>query len=269
MDKWTSQTSDNDIKACCADFYSSDVVKWLLEDSYHPGGLLLTGRMGEYLDLGPGDVVLDVASGTGASAMSLADKFGCRVMGIDLSQANVDAANRTAQASEVSDLVSFITGDAESLPLEDARFDAVICECSFCIFPDQPAAAAEFARVLRPGGRFGISDLNLNTELPPELDSVLGSIICVAGAQTPAGYKEILSGAGLSVDAVHHYDDELLLLIASIRQKLIGATIIARTQEIALPDLDLDRALDTARWASNAMQRGELGYSLLVGRKPA
>ncbi|TVR68877.1 MAG: hypothetical protein EA415_15480 [Sphaerobacteraceae bacterium] len=76
------------------------------------------------------------------------------------------------------------------------------------------------------------------------------SLICVAGAQASAGYAEILSGAGLSVDAVHHYDDELLPLTVGIRPKLIGATMITRTQEIALQKT-LDRALYTARWVSS------------------
>lgn len=69
MNKWALQVSDSDVEACCADFYASDVVKWLLEDSCQPGGIRLTGRMGEYLGLGPGDELLDVASGAGASAM--------------------------------------------------------------------------------------------------------------------------------------------------------------------------------------------------------
>ena len=56
-------------------------------------------------------------------------------------------------------LVRFEQGDAERLTLDDGQFDAVICECAFCTFPDKRAAAAEFARVLKPGGTVGLTDL--------------------------------------------------------------------------------------------------------------
>ena len=256
-----------DLKTCCADFYASDVVQWLLGDSFHPGGLSLTYRLGTLLEFGPADHVLDVASGTGTSAIALAQQTGCRVTGIDFSQENVDAASNTAAEAGVTDRVTFTAGDAESMPFESGSFDALICECSFCTFPDQQKAAGEFFRVLRNGGRVGISDLTLDVALPPELDNVLGKIVCVAGAKTADVYAEILASAGLTIDAVEQHDEELLKLIEHIRQKLIGATLIARTQRISIPDIDFDQALSTARWATDAVKAGNLGYSVLVARR--
>ena len=60
--------------------------------------------------------------------------------------------------TDASGKVRFHLGDAERLPLPDNTFDALVCECAFCTFPDKATAAAEFARVLRPGGRVGIAD---------------------------------------------------------------------------------------------------------------
>jgi arsenite methyltransferase len=262
-----SRDADSEAKICCADFYASDTVKWLLGDSFHPGGLPLTARLGELLELGINDVVLDVASGTGASAIALAERFGCRVVGVDYSQANVEAATAVAVASPAADRVLFITGDAESLPFESESFDALVCECSFCTFPDQPAASNEFRRVLRPEGRIGLSDLNLHCALPSELENVFGLIICVAGARSSATYGEILHKAGLNVESVERHDEELLQLIDDVRLKLLGAAVFTKVQRIAIPDIDIDRALSTARWAANAVNNGDLGYSILIGRK--
>jgi arsenite methyltransferase len=75
--------TDRQIKICCATFYQSDVVRMLLGDVFHPGGLALTQHLGEVIGLGPADHVLDVACGRGASAVHLAERFGCHVTGLD------------------------------------------------------------------------------------------------------------------------------------------------------------------------------------------
>ena len=130
------------VKQCCARLYESDFAKLLLGDSFHPGGVQLTERLGTLLGLTPQSRVLDVASGKGTSALFLAERFGCEVVGIDYSGRNVEEANAAAAAKGLSRACSFRAGDAERLPVADASFDAIICECAFCTFPDKPAAAA-------------------------------------------------------------------------------------------------------------------------------
>jgi len=71
------------LKQCCARLYESDIARLLLGESFHPGGLKLTQRLGEILGLGPDSRVLDVASGKGTSAIFLAQRFGCEVVGVD------------------------------------------------------------------------------------------------------------------------------------------------------------------------------------------
>src|SRR5271156_7003716 len=80
------QNDSAGIKQCCANVYGSDAAKYLLGDSFHPGGLRLTEELASLLALTPATVVLDVASGKGTTALFLAEKFGCRVIGIDLSE---------------------------------------------------------------------------------------------------------------------------------------------------------------------------------------
>src|SRR5262249_46583504 len=144
---------DVDIKACCARAYQQDAVALILGESYHPGGLALTGHLAEVLQLGPGQRVLDVASGLGPTAFLLASEFGAEVDGVDLGEQSVASANLKAADQGVADRVRFHVGDAERLPFDDATFDVVVSECAFCTFPDKATAASEMARVLKPGGQ--------------------------------------------------------------------------------------------------------------------
>src|SRR6516162_6257225 len=102
------------IKQCCAALYGSDLARFLLGESFHPGGLSLTHRLGDLMRLRPADRVLDVAAGRGASAFYLSSTFGCTVVGIDLSHENVKLASEAARES--SPRTSFQLGDAECLP---------------------------------------------------------------------------------------------------------------------------------------------------------
>ncbi|PMV36411.1 methyltransferase type 11, partial [Pseudomonas sp. FW305-3-2-15-C-R2A1] len=90
--------------------------------------------------LGPHTRVLDVAAGRGASALILATLFGCEVVGLDYSRKNVEMATHEAARHGLGDKVAFYCGDAERLPFEDDAFDAIICECALCTFPDKEAA---------------------------------------------------------------------------------------------------------------------------------
>src|SRR5260370_41960375 len=94
------------VKQCCARFYESDFAKLLLGDSFHPGGVKLTERLGELLDLTPQSRVLDIASGKGTSALFLAERFGCEVLGIDYSVQSVEQANALAASKGLVTRVS-------------------------------------------------------------------------------------------------------------------------------------------------------------------
>src|SRR5712664_2683303 len=166
----SSAPNGQSVKQCCARLYESDFAKLLLGDSFHPGGLKLTERLGIVLGLKADTRVLDVASGRGISAIFMAEQFGCEVLGVDYGSENVRQANELAASRGLSARVRFKCADAESLPVGDATFDAIICECAFCTFPDKTSAAKEFARVLRSGGSVGISDLTRDAVLPKELE---------------------------------------------------------------------------------------------------
>jgi len=261
-------SSSADVKQCCANLYESDFAKLLLGDSFHPGGLRLTQRIGQLLEVGPTSRVLDVASGNGTSAFFLAEKFGCSVIGVDYGKHNVETANAPALERGVSSRVRFEQADAEQLPFIDSSFDAVICECAFCTFPDKAQAAREFARVLRQGGMVGISDLTRSGELSRELDGLLAWIACIADAQPIEEYVRCFRSAGLTPRTTEPHDNALIDMVRQIQGKLLGVEIMTGLKKIDLPGLDLAAAKQMAAAALAAIQKGQLGYTIIVSQRP-
>jgi arsenite methyltransferase len=260
-------TSSEDVKACCARSYQSDVVALILGESYHPGGLDLTRRLGRSLDLRAGQRVLDVASGPGATAFLLAAEFGVEVEGVDLGEASVTKANAKAAEAGVDGRVRFTVGDAERLPLPDGSVDAVVCECAFCTFPDKPTAARELARVLKPGGRLGITDVALDpARLDAELASLAGWVACLADARPLDEYVGLLEAQGLRVTLTESHDDALARMIGQIDARLVAFKI---AKVAALEAIDFDQARRRVALAGQAVRDGIAGYKLLVAEKPA
>jgi arsenite methyltransferase len=266
--KMHETTASQDIKACCAATYGSDWARLLIGDSMHPGSAELTERLANLLEINSGSRVLDMASGRGASGLALARRFGCEVTGIDLSPGCIEAARGEAGRSGLADRVRFEVGDAEALPFAEGEFDAVICECAFCTFPDKVQAAREMARVLQPGGRLGVSDLVRRGELPPELRSLAGWVACVADARPEVEYIDFLKSAGFRPLDFELHDGALTDLVQRIGGRLFGAAVLAKMGEIELPAADLDQALGIARAAESAVRSGVLGYVLLTAVKP-
>jgi SAM-dependent methyltransferase len=262
-----AKQNDQTIKACCAALYAGDWVRLLLGESFHPGGLALTERLGELLGLGPGRRVLDVASGSGTSALLLARRFGCDVVGVDYSADAVAQASRRAEQAGLADRVRFIQGDAERLPLPRADFDAVVCECAFCIFPDKLAATTEFARVLRPDGRLGLADLTREGPLPEALDSLLAWIACLGDARPLAEYRTLLCACGFGEPLVERHDEALMALAGEVRGRLLDGGLLSVLGGLLLPEADLEHARQLAYAAAQAVQEGTLGYVLLVSTR--
>lgn len=253
------------VKSCCASVYGSDLVALFLGDSYHPGGPALTRRLADLLDLRPGQQVLDVASGTGATALLLASERSVDVVGVELGEAQVTRARADAERLGLDGRVRFEVGDAERLPLPDASFDAVVCECAFCTFPSKDAAAAELSRVLRPGGRVGISDVWLEADrLEEELRGLAAWLACLADARPVPQLRQILEAAGLEVTHVERHDDALAATIERVEAR-IRAVKIADLP--ALRGLDYDRGITAARQAAKVVEEGRGGYLLLVARQ--
>lgn len=253
-----------EVKACCAGAYASAAARWLLGDSFHPGGPALTSQLGRALQVGPGRLVADVASGPGTSALQLAGETGCDVVGVDLAAESVASATRAATRAGLSARVRFVQGDAEALPLADEAVDGALCECALCTFPDKTAAACELARVLRPGARLALSDVTaLPDELPPQLTSVQAWVACIADARPLDEIVSLLEQGGLVVERTERYDDALAEMLDRVD---------ARLRAIRLLDVGLGGRVgmgrELVRAAQRAVTRGLLGYAVVVARRP-
>jgi len=266
--KIESSRDDQVLKSCCANVYQSEWARLLLGDSFHPGGMALTAYLGAALRLLPGQRVLDVAAGQGTSAIHLAQRFGCTVLGIEYSPVAVERATQAAQTAGVAHLVTFEQGDAEQLPVPAASFDVVVCECAFCTFPNKAMAASEFVRVLSPGGWVGLSDLTRTGEIPAELQGLLAWIACIADAQPLENYVRYLTDAGLTIQLVEQHDDALTDLVRDIQAKLLGTELLVKLNKITLPgEVDLEQAKTMAKAAATAIQARRFGYAIVIATK--
>lgn len=252
------------VKSCCAAAYESELARALLGDSFHPGGLQLTRRLGELLGMRPGVRVLDIASGRGDSAIFLAKELGCEVVGIDLGAANVAESGRRAEAAGVGSRVRFAEADAEAIPFPAGAFDYVICECAFCTFPNKNAAACEFARVLKTGGRIGLSDLTRTAPLPSELDGLPAWIACIADARPLGEYVSCMESAGFGGLRTEAHDEALLAMARDVESRVLGLQVMTGLKKLNLPDTDLAQVRQMARAAMKAIQGGMLGYSIVT-----
>jgi arsenite methyltransferase len=249
-----------DVKACCAAAYASEAARFLLGDSFHPGGAALTSRLIAALRVGPGATVVDVASGPGTTALQLVQETGCDVIGVDLSPESVAAAAAAAAQAGLTEQIRFRRGDAEALPLPDASTDGALCECALCTFPDKEAAAAELARVLRPGARLALSDVTADpARLPAELTSLAGWVACVADARPLEEIAELLAGAGLTVEAAEPHDSALAKLLERVEARLRLARLIL--------DGGVERGLGLVGAARAALAEGTLGYGVVIARR--
>ncbi len=156
-------------------------------------------RLFDWLDAGPEHVVLDIASGGGAPALRLAERRGCKVAGIDRSADAVAAASRRAADHGLADRVAFKAADAAArLPFDDRSFDAIVSVDGLIHLPDRPRVLAEWARVLKPGGRLAFTDQIvtgpiMNTELAVRAPDFTFLI-------THPGYNEdLLAAAGFDL----------------------------------------------------------------------
>ena len=149
-------------------------------------------------DLHDGEVVLDLGSGAGADVLISARRVGPagRAIGIDMTDEMLELARRNATQAGVEN-VEFRKGYLEELPLPDASVDVVISNCVINLSGDKPKALSEAARVLRPGGRFAVSDVIADPDMDDATRADMSAWTgCIAGALTGAEFQAALQAAG-------------------------------------------------------------------------
>jgi len=172
------------------------------------GGLKATEELIGLCHIDEGKYVLDVGCGAGVTPCYLAKKYGCRVVGVDISGRMVERSDERAKREGVADRVEFRVADVQDLPFEDDLFDAVIGESVIAFPADKQRAVNECVRVTKPGGYVGLNESTwLKTPPPPELvEWAAQDLGANAEALTSDGWTGLLEYAGLREIVVRTYE---------------------------------------------------------------
>jgi arsenite methyltransferase len=165
-------------------------------------------------ELREGETVLDLGSGGGIDVLLSARRVGPtgKAYGLDMTEEMLALARRNAAQADAHN-VDFLKGHIEAIPLPAETVDVVISNCVINLSIDKPAVFAETFRVLKPGGRLGVSDIVAEDRLSPAERAERGSYVgCIAGALSRTEYESGLAAAGFTdvvVDFTHQVADGL------------------------------------------------------------
>lgn len=222
--------------------YTRSAARWLLGATAHPGGEALSRHLLGRLGLSTGALVADVACGDGAMLELLA-RGGLLAVGVDVEPRAVARARRFGAA---------VVGDAHHLPLASGTYDAVVCECAVSTFADPAVALSQMARLLRPGGQLGMTDVVLRRDLASV--DVVAAVDRLTRARSVPDYAALVRAAGLRVVRTEDRSADALALTHRLARRLtaVGARNTA----------------STARACARAVESGALSYALLTAVKP-
>jgi arsenite methyltransferase len=179
-------------------------------------------------ELSEGDVVLDLGAGGGIDVILSARRVGPtgKAYGLDMTDEMLDLARRNAAEAGVTN-VEFLKGQIEQIPLPDASVDVVISNCVINLSTDKAAVIAETVRVLRPGGRFAVSDVIADPDMDDatrhDMEQWTG---CIAGALTRDDYSRLLEVAGftdIEIQETHRVHPHAISAIVRARKPSAGA----------------------------------------------
>ena len=189
-------------------------------DEFHIGGRKATLDVAAQMKLTPASRVLDLGSGLGGPARTLAETHGCHVTGIDLTPAFCRAAEVMSDWVGLADRVSFVEGDATALPFADGSFDAAMTIHVAMNIARKDRMYAEARRVLKPGGRFAVYDV-LQGEGGPVLYPVPWARTPeISHLATPDEMPGLLEGAGFRLIGVEDSSDASLKWFEAVAARL-------------------------------------------------
>lgn len=190
---------------CCSGEPTADIYTTFRQNYSKKEGYVKEADLGlgcgiptDTVNLKPGETVIDLGSGAGNDvfiAQRIVGESG-KVIGVDMTPAMIDKAKQNAEKLGYKN-VEFRLGDIEALPIDDNTADVVISNCVINLVPDKLKAFQEIYRVLKPGGRFGISDIVVTGKLPEKIKSAAEMYAgCIAGALNKDDYLDIVAKAG-------------------------------------------------------------------------
>ncbi len=178
-------------------------------------------------DLHEGETVLDLGSGAGADVLISARRVGAsgKAIGLDMTDEMLDLARANAEEAGIEN-VEFLKGYLEDMPLSDASVDVVISNCVINLSGDKPQVFRESARVLRPGGRFAVSDVIADEDMDGATRADMAAWTgCIAGALTEAEFRRALEAAGfneIEIRETHRVHEHAAAAIIRARKPVHG-----------------------------------------------
>ena len=226
--------------ACCSDpeTIGANLYSALERDELPDAAVLASlgcGNPTAVADLHPGERVLDLGSGGGIDVLLSAKRVGPtgRAFGVDMTDEMLALAQRNAAEAGVTN-VEFLKGHIEAIPLPADSVDVVISNCVVNLAADKPAVFREIARILRPGGRIGISDIVADDALSAQERAERGSYAgCIAGSLSTSEFRSGLEEAGLTGISITPTHD--------VVPGMVSAIVKATKPRSAVPTVDLAR----------------------------
>jgi SAM-dependent methyltransferase len=231
--------------SCCSDpeTIGASLYSALERDELPEGAVLASlgcGNPTAVADLHPGERVLDLGSGGGIDVLLSAKRVGPtgRAFGLDMTDEMLALAQANAAQAHATN-VEFLKGQIEAIPLPAGSIDVVISNCVVNLAADKRAVFAEIARVLRPGGRVGISDIVAEDSLTPDQRAERGSYAgCIAGALSVTEFRDGLVDVGLTdvtITPSHIVTDGMISAIIKATKPSDARPPIGLTQRRGLP----------------------------------
>lgn len=192
-------------------------------DEFHIGGREATEALLGQIDLASGHHVLEVGCGLGGPSRFAADRYQCRVSGIDITEEFVEAAQALSAWVGLDDLTSFDVGDALDMPYEGATFDAAMMLHVGMNVPDKQRLFAEISRVLKPGGVLAVYDVmavgddNLAYPVPWAHDETSSFVA------SPDEYRAALESSGFDVTATRDRRDYAIAFFDALHARMAAA----------------------------------------------
>ena len=233
-------------------------------DHFHARGLKATVELADRLPIKTNDRIVDIGCGLGGPARYLAQRFGCQVSGVDITEPFVEAANRLTALVGLQSRVKIVHGDGQNLPFADASFDGGIAQHVTMNVADRARFFAEAHRVLKPGAFFTLTEHGLGPAGNPHYPLPWSADGNGAYLITPAQTRERLEEAGFTGFVIEDTGDKY---VSAYR------TVIERTERGELPPLGThlllgEAALEKTRNAARNIEEGRTHPILVICRKP-
>ena len=168
-------------------------------DEFHIRGRPATLELADRMELTSDSQVLDMGSGLGGPARTVAETYGCRVTGIDLTESFCEAATEISDWLDLSDKVRFVHGDATDMPFPSKTFDAAMTIHAAMNIPDKEAFYASARKALKPGRIFAVYDVLQGEGGPVHFPVPWARDPSISFLATPAETRDLLSGAGFEI----------------------------------------------------------------------